>query len=183
MEPGGQTFPCLVVAVAGTWVLLAAADRTAQLPAWIDGDVYLVFFESVYPIRLRGRVEPGRVPGELRFTTVSSIGHHPEPREAPRVNVTLSASILTADGHMIDGEVLDISAGGLKLRYHESLAAGATARVRLQLLDGPLIDVDVEVANLRPGSSSVRFLHFRAGSAQEVAEWCMDHLRAGARDP
>lgn len=178
-EPGGESLRCGVIAVAGRWVLLSHEAEPA--PAWLAEDVYLVFFEDVHLTRLRGRVEAGKRPGDLRFVAALD---DLEPRSAPRVAVRVTVGVVT-QRDMIDSELIDISVGGLRVADHRAFDPGVAARVMLQLPDGPFVDADVEFGDRRwrAGGAFARWVSFREGSADAVAQWCVDHLRGKVAPP
>ena len=164
-----------VVATAGPWTLLSLADPAALAPEWLDGEVHVVFFEGADAVKLRGSAQPGDRPGELRF--LAGPAGKEDARRAPRVPMMQNATLLGPSGALLEAEVVDLGAGGVRVRHHGSFVSGDRVRIQLKLPDGPRVDADAVVKESWNGTSVLVFVDFRTVGGQSIAEWCVDELR------
>jgi hypothetical protein len=167
---------CRVIAAAGRFVLLRAdrdADPAAPPPA---GSCSLTYLEGMVPMGWDGSVEPGGHPGELRFR-VSDQERSADRRSAVRVPV--AADVRLEHGpDVIEGRLLDVSAGGLRVRHPGRIPAGSPVHLRAELPGGLVIDAAAVVRTSEPGISSVEFTALHAADAQAIGAWTVQVMRA-----
>jgi hypothetical protein len=178
--PSGST-DCRVVAAAGSFVLLRPA-RTGALLDGIPGPCSLTFLDGMIPMGWDGTVEFGSEAGELRFRLADS-ETPAERRSAVRLPIFAQVEV-TTDGQVSTAQMLDVSATGLRCRGVGHVAVGSTARVRVQIPGGPLVDADGVVRLSEPGAVlAVEFTTFHASTPAEIGSWTVGQLRQslGAR--
>ena len=167
---------CRVVAAAGQFVLLRPERRDA-LGTVPDGTCSLTYLDGMVPMGWDGRVEAGAHPGELRFR-VGDAGACADRRSSVRVPVFATVHVTSAGREPLDGQLLDVSAGGLRFRARGRIATGTALRVRTQLGDDLQIDADAVVRASEPGITSVEFTAMHAADGQEIGAWTVAVLRA-----
>jgi PilZ domain len=165
---------CRVVAAAGSFVLLRPDRSTGAVPM---GTSSLTFLDGMVPMGWDGSVEPGGHPGELRFR-VREGDEAADRRSAVRVPVFADVSVTTAAGDSSVGQLLDISAGGLRLRHRGGLEIGSLVRVRTTLADGLTVDADAVVRKTAPDVVSVEYTAMHAADGQAIGAWTVRILRA-----
>ncbi|MGA2978164.1 MAG: PilZ domain-containing protein [Terriglobales bacterium] len=96
-----------------------------------------------------------------------------ERRQSPRVAVQAAVSIRIDDSNIVEGIMLDLSAGGMDLLAAKPLPSAAKVRVSFGLPDGGAgIEADAEVAwSTANGQTGLRFLDMDAKMRQELGEW------------
>ena len=166
---------CRVVAAAGQFVLLAP-ERGTDATGDPSGHCSLTYLEGMVPMGWDGTVERAGHPGELRFR-VRDGGQAADRRSSVRVPVTASATLRHGD-ETLDGQVLDVSAGGLRLRHRGRLASGTPVHVRVELPGSLVVDADGVVRTSQPGVSCVEFTAMHAADPAAVGAWTVGVLRA-----
>lgn len=169
------TADCRVVAAAGAFVLLRPV-RSEGLSAGNPGACSLTFLDGMIPMGWDGNAVWAGEPGELRFRV------DPGEREADRrssVRLPIFAEVMVAsEGAEMRGQILDVSAGGMRFRGTGRHERGATLRIHTQLPNGPVIDAYGVVRLAEPGGvTAIEFTDFKVGSAQEVGAWTVAQLR------
>lgn len=165
---------CRVVAAAGQFVLLLpeSPDSLTELP----GACSLTFLDGMIPMGWDGRVEHGSVPGELRFR-LDDAEAGAERRSSVRLPV-FSEVMVASDGMEVRGQLLDVSAGGMRFRDTGRHDRGSLLRVHAQLPNGPVVDAHGCVRLSEPGGvTAIEFTQFHVGSAQEIGAWTVGQLR------
>jgi hypothetical protein len=183
LHPGQETIlswsagaaECRVVAAAGHYVLLQPDPRSAPGVEEAAGTCSLTYLDGMVPMGWDGSVEPGGHPGELRFRVDGDLGAD----RRSSVRVPLFTSVTVTDGEQqLEGQLMDISAGGMRFRQPGRLAAGAALRVHAVLHEHLVVDADAVVRVAEPGVTSVEFTEMRGVSSQEIGAWTVSILRA-----
>ncbi len=170
---------CRVVAAAGAFVLLHPAGSSGPaghvLPC---GACSLTFLDGMIPMGFDGIAEAAGYPGELRFR-VTDADREPDRRSAVRIPVFAEVQVTTA-WLTATGQLLDISAGGLRFRVPgDHLESETAVHVRVALPhEGPVIDAEAVVRASEPGIASVQFTQMHGASTQEVGAWTVARLRS-----
>jgi PilZ domain len=169
---------CRVVAAAGYYVLLRPSKpRDVEFASTFSGRrSSLTFLDGMIPTGVDGAVEAGVRPGELRFHVEEEV----DRRTAVRVPVYAQVVARLPSGEPIHGQVLDVSAGGLRFRHSSRLrvAAGTPVRVRSDLPMGLTIDAEGVVRMAIAGVISIEFSSMHANTAAEIGRWSVNVLRA-----
>lgn len=122
-------------------------------------------------------MEFGAEPGELRFRT-NDHGSNADRRSSVRLPIFADVSV-TADGCALDGQLLDISAGGMRFRVPERLELGSLVHIRAHLPGGgPVIDAHAAVRASERGIAAVEFTAMHEASAQDIGAWTVGQLRS-----
>ena len=171
---------CQVVAAAGAFVLL----RPDHSP-FLDGrplPTTLTYLDGMIPMGWDGHVEHGTEPGELRFR-VADVERGADRRSSVRLPIFATVEV-TTEGRTYSGQMLDVSAGGMRYRAPARAPVGASLRVRTTLPGGgPAIDADAIVRLSEPGGVvAVEYTGFYTGSAQEIGGWTVGQLRRSLGD-
>ncbi len=170
---------CRVVAAAGAFVLLHPAGSAGPaghvLPS---GACSLTFLDGMIPMGFDGMVEAAGYPGEMRFR-VTDADRAADRRSAVRIPVFADVQV-TSEWLTATGQLLDVSAGGLRLRIPgDRLESATEVHVRVALPgEGPVIDAHAVVRASEPGIASVEFRHMHGATVQEVGAWTVARLRA-----
>ncbi len=129
------------------------------------------------PMGWDGQVEAASAPGELRFRVDGGLAA--DRRSAVRVPIAAEA-VVRALGADNDCRVIDISAGGMRLRTPgRRFAPGTTVHVRSQLpAGGPMLDCNAVVRQAEPGIAAVEFADLPAERAAEIGLWAVERLRS-----
>jgi hypothetical protein len=161
---------CQVVAAAGAYVLLRPERETPapELP------VSLTYLDGRVPMGWDGAVRAGAHEGELIFS--AGDGRTLDRRSAVRVPV-MARLRLTVGDRVVDAQVLDVSAGGMRFRQPGRLPPSTPVNVRVSLPDDLVIDAEAVVRTSEPGISSVEFTEMRAADAQTIGAWTVGVLR------
>ncbi len=175
------TANCRVVAAAGAFVLLRP-EMTHALADGIPGACSLNFLDGMIPMGWDGSAVWGSEPGELRFRIAEG------EREADRrssVRLPIFAEVMVASaGTEIRGQILDVSAGGMRFRGTGVHPIDTLLRIHTQLPGGPVIDAHGTVRLSEPGGvTAIEFTAFHVGSAQEVGAWTVAQLRKSLKQP
>jgi hypothetical protein len=174
-EAGAVT--CRVVAVAGHYVLLQP-ERPVDPGSTPAGAASLTYLDGMVPMGWDGSVEAGAHSGELRFRAEPG-RHAPDRRSSVRVPVLAAVQITSRahpGGH--EGRMLDVSAGGMRLRHGLKLAVGDLLRVRCMLPDGMLVDADAVVRGTEVGIAEVEFTAMHGTDAATIGRWTVEVLRS-----
>jgi hypothetical protein len=167
---------CRVVAAAGQFVLLRPERRDA-LGTVPSGACSLTYLDGMVPMGWDGQVEAGAHAGELRFR-VAHPGVTADRRSSVRVPVFADVHVTSPGLEPVDGQLLDVSAGGLRFRARGRIRANAVVRVRTRLTDELAIDADAVVRTSEPNVTSVEFTAMHAASPQDIGAWTVGLLRA-----
>jgi PilZ domain-containing protein len=165
--PGGAV-ECRVVAAAGAYVLLHPA-HAVTVPA---SACSLTYLDGYVPMGFDGVVEGSAHPGELRFR-VTDTGRVADRRSTVRLPLT-EVPVEIGDH---PAEILDVSAGGARVRCSRRLPRGTEVTVRAQLPGGPAIDADAIVRTSEPGIVCLEWTAMRDATAAEVGAWTVERLR------
>jgi hypothetical protein len=171
-----------VIAVAGRYVLIHRdhGPDVEQDDAWSNAT--LTYLEGLLPMTCDGSVYPGARPEEVRFFTAYGTPVV-ERRGDVRVPVASSIALSTHSGSTLHGQLIDLSAGGLRMRHSGRLMRGIQVRVRVEL-PNLVIDADAVTHRVELGGTTLRFTRFHAGSSPQISEWAVALLRshvAGSR--
>jgi hypothetical protein len=162
----GGAVECRVVAAAGSFVLL----RPTRITLAPVGACTLSTLGG-RPVTWDGEVTLAPHPHELRFRVTG--GRPADRRTAVRVPVCAPVEV-TAPTGSLEGELLDVSAGGMRFRRAGRLPAGTPVHVHAELPDGPVVDADAVVRACDGDSCAVRFSSTRG----DVGSWTVDRLRS-----
>lgn len=174
---GRTDVDCRVVASAGAFVLLQPRNDDVPTGAVPARGCSLSFMDGLIPMVWEGEVAPGSAPGELRFQ-LGGREHATDRRSSVRLPVTATVTA-TVDGGKAQGQLLDVSAGGMRYRHPVQLAAGQLVRVATVLPhEGPVIDAEAVVRQSAPtGVTAVQFTAMYGASVQDVGGWTITWLR------
>lgn len=172
--PAG-TADCRVVAAAGAFVLLRP-ERLQGMATANPGASSLTFLHGMIPMGWDGNAVWAGEPGELRFR-VNEGEREADRRSSVRLPIFAEVMVATDDTEM-RGQILDISAGGMRFRGTGRHQRDAFLRVHAQLPNGPVVDAHGIVRLSEPGGvTAIEFIEFHVGSAQEVGAWTVAQLR------
>ena len=174
---------CRVVAAAGFYVLLRPVKpRDVEFASTFSGRrSSLTYLDGKVPAGVDGAVEAGTRPGELRFRVEESV----DRRTSVRVPVYAQVVARLPSGEPIHGQMLDVSAGGLRFRHTTRLrvASGTPVRVRTELSDDVVVDADGIVRTAIAGVISVEFTRMHGATGADIGRWSVnvlrDHLATG----
>jgi hypothetical protein len=164
------TLDCRVLAAAGLYVLLRPL-RAVTAPM---GACALTYVDGMVPVGWDGWLEAGSRPDELRFRVTDA--RVADRRNSVRIPVSVPVRVV-ADGTEAGGEVLDVSAGGMRLRRTGRIAAGTTIQIHAEIPGGPVIDADAIVRASEPGICAVEYVAMRGASSADIGAWTVDVLR------
>ena len=167
---------CRVIAAAGSYVLLRPDRDPTEAPA---GPCSLTYLDGYVPMGWDGELAPGTAPGEFRFR-VTDTGRVADRRNTVRVPVEASVHVDVPGERTredLDGRIIDVSAGGMRLRRRGQIAKGTPVRVRAELPGGPIIDADAIVRASEPGICSVEYMTLNASTAEDIGAWSVGVLR------
>lgn len=166
---------CRVIAAAGAFVLLRPERMDAPLDG-VPGTCTLTFLDGMIPMGWEGSAVWSNEPGELRFRLADS--ETPADRRSA-VRLPILAEVMVASERAeMRGQMLDISAGGMRFRGAGRQDVGSRLRLFAQLPGGPALDVHAVVRLSEPGGVvAVEFTEFHTGSAQEIGAWTVGKLR------
>jgi len=166
---------CRVIAAAGAFVLLRPERISAMAQELPAGSCSLTFLDGMIPMGWDGHVEFGSEPGELRFRA-NGVGA--DRRSSVRLPIFADVSV-TVDGRALDGQLLDVSAGGMRFRVPERLELRSVIHLRAHLPGGgPVIDAEATVRSSEPGIAAVEYLTMQAATAQDIGTWTVAQLRS-----
>jgi CheY-like chemotaxis protein len=95
-----------------------------------------------------------------------------ERRQSFRVAVQAAVSIRIDDSKIVEGILLDLSAGGMDVLAAKPLPSAALLRVSFELPGGAGIEGDAEVAWSTPnGQTGLRFCDMNEKMREEMGEW------------
>ena len=166
---------CRVIAAAGQFILLRP-QRPPGAAIIPDGACSLTYLDGMVPVGWDGFVEPGAADGELRFR-VRDAARSADRRSSVRVPVSGPVQVNTGT-EVVDGQLLDVSAGGLRMRHRGRLVTGTPVRVRAPLADGMLIDADGVVRLSEPGVAAIEFRVMHGTDAGTIGAWAVGVIRA-----
>jgi hypothetical protein len=165
---------CRIVAAAGAFVLLRPERRLDPITS-PDGPASLTYLDGMVPMGFDGDVQSGGAPGELRFRVTDP------DRAADRrssVRVPLFATVVVNTGEeVITGQLLDVSAGGMRFRHSGRLAPGSLVRLTCNLPEGIFVDADAAVRAAEQGVTSVEFTTMHGVDQQQLGRWTVGVLR------
>ena len=166
---------CRVVAAAGGFVLLRP-----EHPDWllevVPGACTLSFLDGMIPMGWDGDAVWGVEPGEVRFRVCEDNGA-PDRRSSVRLPIYAEVTVTSA-GAQMQGQILDVSAGGLRFRGTGRHELGKMLRVLAHLPGGPVVYADGCVRLSEPGGvTAIEFTAFHDGSAEAVGAWTVAQLR------
>ena len=168
---------CRVVAAAGAYVLLRP-ERASAVHELPEASCSLTFLDGMIPMGWDGVVEFSSEPGELRFHVS---GGRPAADRRSSVRLPIYANVaVSVEDTIQEGQVLDVSAGGMRLRVEteERVELHTTVHIRCELPGGgPLVDTDAIVRASEPGMIAVEFAGLAAAEAQAVGRWTVGQLR------
>jgi PilZ domain len=166
---------CRVIAAAGAFVLLQPQHFDPQ-GVDIPGPCTLTFLDGMIPMGWEGTVEFGSAAGELRFQ-LAEADAGAERRSSVRLPI-FAEVMVASETEEIRGQMLDISAGGMRFRGTGRHALDSLLRVYSQLPNGPAVDAHGKVRISEPsGVTAIEFAAFRVGSAEEIGAWTVGQLR------
>ena len=169
---------CRVIAAAGCYVLLRPGGSSGPEGRSMPGGACsLTYLDGMIPMGWDGVVEVGAYPGELRFR-VTDVDRQADRRSAVRLPVSADVQVTVA-ADMSIGQLLDVSAGGLRFRLGgERLERDTLVRVRCELPNGgPEVDAHGLVRTSEQGIASVEFTAMHGASAQAIGAWTVAMLR------
>jgi hypothetical protein len=176
---GDGAVTCRVVAAAGPYVLL----RPERPVPDASGAASLTYLDGLVPMGWDGDVQAGAHPGELRFRADPS-QHTPDRRSSVRVPVFATVQVTTREVPIGQaGQMLDVSAGGMRFRHRLRLHVGDLVRVRCALPEGMLVDADAVVRGAEVGIAAVAFTHMHGTDAATIGAWCVEILRNSLSGP
>jgi PilZ domain len=167
---------CRVVAAAGQFVLLRPERREA-LGTVPSGECSLTYLDGMVPMGWDGSVEAGGHPGELRFR-VGGGELQADRRSSARVPVFASVEVEVPGQDTFEGQLLDVSAGGMRFRALSRIGIGTPVHVRSTLHEGLVVDADAVVRASEPSVASVEFTAMHGADAQAIGAWTVGVLRA-----
>ena len=95
-----------------------------------------------------------------------------ERRQSFRVAVQAAVSIRIDDSNIVEGILLDLSAGGMDVLAAKPLPSAALLRVSFELPGGAGIEGDAEVAwSIPNGQTGLRFCDMDEKMREEMSEW------------
>ena len=95
-----------------------------------------------------------------------------ERRQSFRVAVQAAVSIRIDDSNIVEGILLDLSAGGMDVLAAKPLPSAALLRVSFELPGGAGIEGDAEVAwSIPNGQTGLRFCDMNEKMREEMGEW------------
>jgi PilZ domain len=169
---------CRVVAAASNYVLLRPVKpRDVEFASTFSGRrSSLTFLDGKVPAGVDGAVEAGNKPGELRFRVEEEI----DRRTSARVPVYAQIVARLPSGEPIHGQVLDVSAGGVRFRHTTRMrvAAGTPVRIRTELPHDLVVDADGVVRQAMAGVISVEFTRLHGITPADIGRWSVNLLRA-----
>jgi hypothetical protein len=140
------------------------------------GTCSLTYLDGYVPMGWDGVVDAGGHPSELRFRVTDS-GRVADRRSSVRVPVAEMWAQVSDGETAVTARVLDVSAGGMRVRRGGWLEKGTVVRVRAELPGGPVIDADAVVRGTEPGICSLEYVAHRGAGAAEIGGWAVDALR------
>ena len=174
---GAGAVTCRVVAAAGHYVLLKP-ERHFDARSKPSGTASLTYLDGMVPMGWDGEVEPGAHPGELRFRAGAN-QHAPDRRSSVRVPIFAAVRVVcNPSGEPHAGQLLDVSAGGLRFRHSMRLAVGDLVRVMCALPEGIVIDADGVVRASEVGIAAVEYTTMHGTPRDVVGRWTVDVLRS-----
>jgi hypothetical protein len=167
---------CKVVAVAGHYVLLKPQKPADVMlaTAFTGRASSLTYLDGMVPTGLDGDVEQGSRADELRFRVTQAV----DRRSSVRVPVFAQVVARLSEGDPIHGQVLDVSAGGMRFRHPGKTKPGEVIRLRAELPGGLVVDAEGIVRTMQAGVTSVEFIAMHGATSAEVGEWTVNVLRA-----
>jgi len=109
-------------------------------------------------------IEPGPGPDVQEEALTSR-----ERRRNPRAELPWPAIVEDADGHLVTGEVINVSLSGMKLHVNSNVAVGEAVTLRVTLpRGGGELEISAEVVRRDPGGIGVDFGKLAAGAAERV---------------
>lgn len=183
LRPGQETVlswrsgavECRVVAAAGHYILLRPqpAGPDSEPPT---GSCSLTYLDGMVPMGWDGSVEAGAHPGELRFRVLEN-AQAADRRSTVRVPVFATVRVETGE-EVLDGRLIDVSAGGMRFRNPGRIPAGTLLRVHAELPEEIVVDADAVVRTSERGITSVEFTAMRGTDAHTIGAWTVAVLRA-----
>ncbi len=170
---------CRVIAAAGSYVLLRPAGSSGPLGHDLpEGSCSLTYLDGMIPMGWDGLVVNGAHPGELCFR-VTDPDRGADRRSSVRLPVFAEVEVTVA-GRTSTGQLLDVSAGGLRFRLRgDRLERDTLVHVRFELPSGDLsVDAHALVRTSEPGIASVKFTAMHGSSAQDIGAWTVAMLRS-----
>ncbi len=166
---------CRVIAAAGAFVLLRPVQLD-RLNEAVPGVCTLSFLDGMIPVGWDGSAVWSAEPGEVRFR-VDEEAETPDRRSSVRLPIFAEVMVATPDRE-VRGQVLDVSAGGMRFRGTGRHKRDTVLRVHCQLPGGPILDAQgvVRISELS-GVTAIEFTAFHAGSAAAVGAWTVAQLR------
>jgi hypothetical protein len=165
---------CRIVAAAGAFVLLRP-ERPLDPIISPTGAASLTFLDGMVPMGFDGDVQSGGEPGELRFR-VTDPDRAADRRSSVRVPMFASVAVNTGE-QVLNGQLLDVSAGGMRFRHTGRLQPGQLIRLACTLPGGPVIDADAAVRGAEQGVTSVEFTTMHGVDQQTLGRWTVGVLR------
>jgi hypothetical protein len=168
---------CHVIAAAGYYVLLRASKPgDIEFASTFAGRrSSLTYLDGRVPTGVDGAVEAGKNWDELRFRVEEEV----DRRTSVRVPVYAKIVARLPGGQSVHGTVLDVSAGGLRMRHGAKLRvpSGTPMRVRTELPGGLILDSDAVIRTAMAGVISAEFTRMHGASKADIGAWGVDILR------
>jgi hypothetical protein len=165
---------CRIVAAAGAFVLLRPERRLDPITS-PNGAASLTYLDGMVPMGFDGDVQSGGEPGELRFR-VTDPDRAADRRSAVRVPLFAAVRLNTGE-EVLDGQLLDVSAGGMRFRHTGRLQPGRMIRVLCALEEGIVVDADAAIRAAEQGVTSVEFVAMHGVDQQTLGRWTVGMLR------
>lgn len=171
---GDGSMQCRIVAAAGRYVLVRPErDDPFSRP---EGAASLTYLDGAVPMGFDGDVQPSSESGEWRFR-IGDLDREADRRTSARVDVDGPVTALVG-GELIEGRLLDVSAGGMRFRNPRRIGPGTTIGVRAELPGGMVVDADALVTASEPGVTSVHFVALHGETdVQAIGRWTVEALR------
>jgi hypothetical protein len=166
---------CRIVAAAGAFVLLRPERRLDPITS-PNGPASLTYLDGMVPMGFDGDVQSGGEPGELRFR-VTDPDRAADRRSSVRVPLFAAVALNTGE-EVLNGQLLDVSAGGMRFRHPGRLQPGQLVRLTCTLPGGMVIDADAAVRAAEQGVTSVEFTTMHGVDQQTLGRWTVNVLRS-----
>lgn len=167
---------CRVVAAAGAYVLLRPQRSGRVIEGIPATDATLTFLDGMIPMGWDGALDFGAEAGELRFRINDAV-NGADRRSSVRLPIFADVMVQDSEREM-RGQLLDVSAGGLRFRGTGGHEIDTLLRVHVQLPSGPVVDAHGVVRMSQPGGvTAIEFTAFHVGSAQDIGAWTVGQLR------
>ncbi len=111
---GATQLRCHVVAVNGEEAALRPSVAPRVSRQELEGAASLIFGHRGSLVALKGRASWGAEADDLRFVVRDGV-QVPQQRSSSRLRIPLDVTVLTPEGHRVQGRTIDVSSDGLSL--------------------------------------------------------------------